>query len=452
MVKKLIPAGLFRTVEPFGHLVEAILENIYYGFPARNLKVIGVTGTAGKTTTSTLITHMLRESGFKVAMMTTIAIDYGDGRGAVHNDTRMTSLGSLKLLQTVKQIKNNKVEWLVLETTSHALAQHRVWGIPYSIVTFTNLSHDNVDYHGSFEKYRTAKLKMFTQCNRNYRGFRTGAVNADDPSGKYFAEAIKIPITYGLENGTIRAEDIKSNPQESIFHVKTGKTDYDIRLKLPGTFNIYNCLAAIGVSETAGLTKKQIELSIASLNSVEGRMNSIDEGQDFGVIVDYACTPDSFDKLFSSVKTLVKGKIICVFGSPGRRDTLKRPIQGEIAGREADVVVLTEEDDRDEDGKKIIDDIAAGVLKTGKVLNQNLFYIHRREDAVDKAIRLAGAGDLVLLLGKGEEQVIITNKPGFSAAAGHVFNEATDTLRRPYNETTVTRASLRKLKINRGLR
>jgi UDP-N-acetylmuramoyl-L-alanyl-D-glutamate--2,6-diaminopimelate ligase len=361
----------------------------------------------------------------------------------------MTSLGSLELLQTIKQIKNNQVEWLVLETTSHALAQHRVWGIPYSIVAFTNLSHDNVDYHGSFEKYRAAKLKMFKQCDRNHRGLRIGVVNADDPSGEYFAKAIKNPITYGLQNGSIQADDIKSNPQESIFHVKTAEQKYDIRLKLPGTFNIYNCLAAIGVAGAAGLTKQQIESSIASLNSVEGRMNSIDEGQNFGLIVDYACTPDSFDKLFSSIKTLVKGKIICVFGSPGRRDTQKRPIQGEIAGREADIVILTEEDDRDEDGMKIIDEIAAGVLKAGKVLNKNLFYVHKREDAVDKAVQLARAGDLVLLLGKGEEQVIITNKPGFSPAPGHVFNEATDTVRRPYNETTVASASLRKL-LNKG--
>src|SRR5665213_755057 len=151
LVKKLIPAGLFAAVEPYGHLTEALLENIVFGFPARKLKVIGVTGTAGKTTTCTLITHMLRESGYRVAMMTTVAIDYGDGRGAQHNTSRMTSLGSLKLLQAIKRMRANRVEWLVLETTSHALVQHRVWGIPYSIVAFTNLSHDNADYHGSFE-------------------------------------------------------------------------------------------------------------------------------------------------------------------------------------------------------------------------------------------------------------------------------------------------------------
>ncbi len=174
IVKKLIPAGLFAAAEPYGHWAEAVLENVAFGFPARKLKVIGVTGTAGKTTVCTLVTHMLRESGYRVAMMTTVAIDYGDGQGAQHNDTRMTSLGSLKLLQAIKKMRAHNVEWLVLETTSQALTQRRVWGIPYSIVAFTNLSHDNFHYHGTFERYRNAKLMLFKQCNRNRQGAAAG--------------------------------------------------------------------------------------------------------------------------------------------------------------------------------------------------------------------------------------------------------------------------------------
>jgi UDP-N-acetylmuramoyl-L-alanyl-D-glutamate--2,6-diaminopimelate ligase len=444
IVKKVIPAGLFSAVEPYGHLMEAVLENIAFGFPARKLKVIGVTGTAGKTTTSTLITHMLRESGYRVGMITTVAIDYGDGRGAQHNTTRMTSLGSLQLLRTIKKMRASKVEWLVLETTSHALAQHRVWGMPYSIVAFTNLSHDNVDYHGTFEKYRAAKLRMFRQCNRNRRGLRIGVVNADDPSGELFARAIAHPVRYGLEAGDLRASDIKLLPTGSQFKATVDEDEYAMVSHLPGTFNVYNCLAAIGVARATGLSKQQIEQSIASLKSVEGRMNSIDEGQDFGVIVDYAVTPDSYNKLFAAVEPVVKGKIITVFGSAGRRDELKRPIQGEIAGQHSGVVILTEEDDRDQDGQKILEEIAAGVEKAGKVRDKDLFLIHKREDAVQKAIDLAQPGDLVLLLGKGEETVIITNKPGFVAKPGQVFNEATDTVRRNYNETVAARTALRK--------
>ena len=443
-VKKVIPAGLFPAIEPYGHLVEAVLENIAFGFPTRKLKVIGVTGTAGKTTTCTLITHMLRESGYKVGMMTTVAIDYGDGRGAQHNESRMTSLGSLKLLRAVKQMRANQVEWLVLETTSHALAQHRVWGVPYTIVAFTNLSHDNVDYHGTFEKYRAAKLRLFKQCNRYRRGKRIGVTNVDDPNGELFAQAIAHPVRYGLNKGDLRAKDIELSMEQSRFRAVIGDDSYDITTHLPGNFNVYNCLAAIGVTRAVGLSKQQIEQGVASLKSVDGRMNIIDEGQDFSVIVDYACTPVGFDKVFATIEPLAKRRVISVFGSPGRRDELKRPLQGEIAGRHSDIVILTEEDDRDQDGQKIMDEIAAGVAKAGKVRDKDLFFIHKREDAVQKAIDLAQPGDMVLILGKGEETVIITNKPGFKPAPGHVFNEATDTIRRDYNDTAAAKAALLK--------
>jgi UDP-N-acetylmuramoyl-L-alanyl-D-glutamate--2,6-diaminopimelate ligase len=444
LIKKLIPRSLFRKIEPYGHWAEAVIENVIYGFPAKNLKVIGVTGTAGKTTVCTQITHMLRENGYKVAMMTTVAIDYGDGKGPVYNTTRMTSVGSLKLLQAIKRMRANNVEWLVLETTSHALAQHRVWGMPYGIVAFTNLTHDNVDYHGSFENYRKAKLMLFQQCNRNRRGLRIGIANTDDPSGQMFADAIANPVTYGLNSGDLRAENLQLSPTESKFTARVGDETYDITTQLPGMFNVYNTLASIGVTRAAGLDKQQIENSVASLKSVEGRMNSIDEGQDFGVIVDYACTPDSFEQVFAAVKPVAKARIITVFGSAGRRDELKRAIQGEIAGKNSDIVILTEEDDRDQDGMKILEDIAVGVEKAGKIRNQNEFLIHQREDAVQKAIDLAQKDDVVLLLGKGEETVIITNKPGFEPGPGHVYNESTDALKRDYNETVAARAALKK--------
>jgi UDP-N-acetylmuramoyl-L-alanyl-D-glutamate--2,6-diaminopimelate ligase len=387
---------------------------------------------------------MLRESGYKVAMMTTVAIDYGDGRGAQHNTSRMTSLGSLKLLQAIKKIQANKVEWLVLETTSHALAQHRVWGVPYSIVAYTNLSHDNVDYHGSFENYRKAKLMLFKQCNRNRRGQRIGVTNADDPSGEMFAQAIENPVRYGLKKGDLRVKDVKLAPSSSKFTATIGDNSYDITTNLPGAFNIYNCLAAIGVARAAGLNKKQIESSIASLKGVEGRMNNIDEGQDFGVIVDYAPTPDAFEQVYAAVKPTANGRIITVFGSAGRRDTLKRPIQGKLAGQNSDIVILTEEDDRDQDGMQIIREIAAGAEEAGKVEGKNMFFVHKREDAVQKAIDLARKDDLVLILGKGEETVIITNKSGFKPAPGHVYNEATDTIKRPYNDTETAKKALQK--------
>jgi UDP-N-acetylmuramoyl-L-alanyl-D-glutamate--2,6-diaminopimelate ligase len=443
IVKKVVPKSLFAKVEPYGHLGEAVIENVMFGFPTRNLKVIGVTGTAGKTSTCTLITHMLRESGYKVAMVTTVAIDYGDGKEPEPNPTRMTSLGSLKLLQAVKRMKANGVEWLVLETTSHALAQHRVWGVPYSIVAYTNLSHDNVDYHGTFERYRAAKLMLFQQCNRNRRGMRTGIVNADDENGQYFAEAIAHPVTYGIQKGDLRASGIELTPSGSSFHAKLDGDDYKITSNLPGEFNVYNTLAAVGVARAVGLTREQIERSIATLKMVEGRMNNIDEGQDFDVIVDYAPNPDAFEKVFAAIKPTVKGRVISVFGTPGRRDELKAPLQGEIAGKNSDIVILTEEDDRDQDGQRLMELCAVGAEKAGKKRGKDLLFIHKREDAVQKAVDLAKKDDMVLLLGKGEERVIITNKPGFKPAPGHIFNESTDTIRRTYNETNAARQALK---------
>jgi len=306
------------------------------------------------------------------------------------------------------------------------------------------LSHDNADYHGSFENYRKAKLMLFRQCNRNRRGQRVGIVNADDPSGEMFARAIKNPVRYGLKNGELRAKDVKLEPTSSKFTAAISEESYDITTHLPGSFNVSNCLAAIGVARAAGLDKRQIEQSITSLESVEGRMNNIDEGQDFSVIVDYAPTPDGFEQVYSAVKPSAKGRIITMFGSAGRRDTLKRPIQGEIASKNSDSVILTEEDDRDQDGIEIIREIAVGAEKAGKVKDKDLFFVHKREDAVQKAIDLAQKDDLVLLLGKGEETVIITNKPGFKPTPGHVYNEATDTIQRPYNDTKAARAALRK--------
>ncbi|HTB49082.1 MAG TPA: UDP-N-acetylmuramyl-tripeptide synthetase, partial [Verrucomicrobiae bacterium] len=322
--------------------------------------------------------------------------------------------------------------------------QHRVWGVPYSIVAFTNLSHDNADYHGTFERYRAAKLMLFQQCNRNRRGKRIGVTNVDDPNGELFAKAIAHPVRYGLEQGDLRAQNVELLMAQSQFRAVIGDDAYDVTTHLPGTFNVYNCLAAIGVARAVGLSKSQIEQGIASLKSVDGRMNSVDEGQDFSVIVDYACTPVGFEKVFATVGPLAKKRVITVFGSPGRRDELKRPLQGEIAGKHSDIVILTEEDDRDQDGQKILEEIATGAEKAGKVRDKDLFFIHKREDAVQKAIDLAQTGDMVLILGKGEETVIITNKPGFTPSPGHVFNEATDTIRRDYNDTAAVKAALPK--------
>jgi UDP-N-acetylmuramoyl-L-alanyl-D-glutamate--2,6-diaminopimelate ligase len=411
IVKKLIPKTLFKAVEPYGHLAEAVLFNAKSGFPGRGLKVIGVTGTNGKTTTSFMIHRMLVENGYKAGLMTTVA--YGVGDDIKPQVEHMTSVDVPTLMKRLKYMKNHGAEWLVLETTSHALAQHRVWGVPYSIAVMTNLTHEHLDYHGTFENYRNAKVKMFKIAGKNRQGLQTGVVNADDPNAEYFAKPVPNVITYGLKKGDLQAKNIKATSTGSSFSVQTPDgANLQIKTNLPGSFNVSNALAVVGVGLALKIPVEGIEKGIASLDAVEGRMTSIDEGQPFSVVVDYAHTPDSFEKLFKDLKPVVKGKLIVMFGSAGRRDEAKRAVQGELAGKYADEVVITEEDDRDMDGLAIMDDIAGGAEKAGKTRQKDLFLVHDRTEAINFALRRAKSkDDTVLLLGKGHEKDILRNGP-----------------------------------------
>lgn len=404
IVKVFIPTTLFKKIEPFGHLIEAVVYNVLYGFPARKMKVIGITGTNGKTTTTYMVHRMLVDAGIKTGMMSTVA--YG-----VDNDIRlqtyhMTNVPVPALMKRLKWMKKQGIEWLVLETTSHALAQNRVWGVPFSVAVMTNVTHEHLDYHGTFESYRDAKRKLFQLANKNKKGLRTGVVNTDDESARLFSSDVLNPIGYGLKSGHIRAENVQLSPSGSTYTAVTDTKSYDITCNIPGSFNVSNSLAAVGVGQALGLTKLQIEQGIAALDGVAGRMTRINEGQDFDVIVDFAHTPDSFEKLFKDLKPVVQGKLIVLFGSAGRRDEAKRAVQGELAGQYADEVVVTEEDDRDIDGQEIMDQIAAGAESAGKVRDKDLFLVHDRTDAIKFAINRATVGDTVLLLGKGHEKTI----------------------------------------------
>ena len=408
VVKAFIPRKLFKTIEPWGHLAEAVLFNIFNGFPAKNLKVIGVTGTNGKTSTCFLIHKMMVEAGYNVGLVTTVG--YGAGNEIKPQIHHMTNVAVPELMQRLKWFKKQGVEWLVLETTSHALAQNRLWGIPFSVAVMTNVTHEHLDYHGSFESYRDAKRKLFRLANKNKKGLRTGVINAEDPSSRFFELDISHPLTYGLKTGEIRATDIKVTSTGSDFTVKIPASkdrQLKIHVNLPGSFNVYNALAAVGVGLALKMEPEQIERGIAALKSVEGRMTAIEAGQPFSVIVDYAHTPDSFEKLFKDLKPVVKGKLIVMFGSAGgQRDKAKRPLQGELAGKYADEVILTEEDDRDTPGIEILNQIAEGARKAGKVLDKDLFLVLDRTEAIKFTLGKAQAGDTVLLLGKGHEKTI----------------------------------------------
>jgi len=425
IVKTLIPKRLFAAVEPTGHLIEAVAMNIRYGFPARKMHIIGVTGTNGKTTTTFYIHRMLHEAGIKVALTSTVA--YGIGDDIQRQIEHATTAKAGVLQKRLKYFAEQGVEWVVVEASSHGLAQNRTWGVPFEVAVLTNITHDHLEYHGTFENYREAKRRLFKIANKH--GLRFGVVNADDPSAEIFAKTVENSTTYGISAGQLKATSLDLKSTGSTYTATIENDTYSISTHIPGEFNVSNSLAAVAVGRKLGLSKEQIEKGIAALESVEGRMNAIDEGQHFKVIVDFASTPDGFEKFFSSVRPLVKGKLIAVFGSAGRRDEAKRAEQGKIAGSYADIVIATEEDDRDEDGSKILAQIAEGAAVAGKVENETLFLVADREEAIGFALtQVVNSEDMVVFLGKGHEKTI-------ERADGEY----------PWNESEVVRSALQEL-------
>ena len=378
------------------HVGKAAIFGALYGFPARRLKVIGVTGTNGKTTTSFMIWKMLNNSGHKAGVMTTV----GWGVEEINEQMEhMTTVDSLPLNKRIKTIAKSGAEYLVLELTSHAMAQHRDLGIPIDVAVMTNVTHEHLDYHKTFERYRDAKRKLFKKA-------KYGVINADDPSAKYFESDIADYITYGVEKGMMKAEKIKLKP-DGVEYVIPSEDNLKIKTKIAGNFNVYNSLACVAVGKRLGLSDEEIQKGINALEEVEGRMVTIDGGQDFTAIMDYAHTPDSFEKLLPDMKKATKGRLIVVFGSAGgRRDPSKRKPMGEIAGKYADIVILTEEDDRDTPGDEILEMIAEGAREHGKKDNKDLFKILDRPTAILEGCKMAKKGDTILFLGKGNEKTI----------------------------------------------
>lgn len=408
MAERALKGSLYNKAVLPKHFGVAVAENVKHKFPARGLRVIGVTGTNGKTSTCFMLHKMLVTAGYKAGLMSTVSYGVGDKlEPQIHH---MTSQPIGLLFERLKKMKSAGMDILVLEVTSHALAQFRTMGIPIDIAIMTNVTHEHLDYHGSFEAYRAAKRKLFKQANATKSGLQLGIVNADDENAGYFADAIKNVMAYSLEKTDDPAvaypQELELTPKGSRYTtVIKGKT-LKIVCNLPGSFNVANSLAVACAGVALGLESSSIEKGIAALKTVEGRMNRIDEGQNFDVIVDFAHTPDSFEKLFKDLRPVVTGRLISLFGSAGRRDEAKRAVQGEIAGRYSDIVVVTEEDDRDIDGHKIMNQIASGAENAGKVRNKDLYLILDRTEAIEFALRHAEAGDTVLLLGKGHEKTI----------------------------------------------
>ncbi|MBQ1344588.1 UDP-N-acetylmuramoyl-L-alanyl-D-glutamate--2,6-diaminopimelate ligase [Candidatus Saccharibacteria bacterium] len=407
-----------EAVLPY-HWLKSAIYGVANGFPAKKLRVIGVTGTNGKTTTCFMVWKMLNEAGHKAGVMTTV----GWGVDKIEKQIEhMTTVDCGDMNRRIKKIIDDGAEFLVLEISSHALSQFRDLGIPIEIAVMSNVTHEHLDYHKTFERYRDAKRKLFKKAKH-------GVINADDRSASFFSTDVEDKLTYGIKHGKVKATEIKLKADGVEYIVKQqGKDDLRIQTQIAGEFNVYNSLAAVCVGRILGLKDSEIADGIYALESVEGRMMSINEGQDFSVIIDFAHTPDAFEKLFDSLRGTVDGRIIVVHGGAGRRDEAARYERGEIMGREADIIIITEDDSRDEDPMRIAGMFVEGAEREGKTKDKDLFIEIDRPKAVELAFKKAKKGDLVLLLGKGHEKTLLRG-------TGEI----------PYLEEDIARKTLKKL-------
>jgi|WetSurMetagenome_2_1015567.scaffolds.fasta_scaffold38166_3 UDP-N-acetylmuramoyl-L-alanyl-D-glutamate--2,6-diaminopimelate ligase len=389
------------------HKMRAVAAAIYYGFPSRYLNVIAVTGTKGKTTVSNLITSVLNEAGYKVGMASTILFQVGDRRWA--NTTKITTLGPFFLQKLLREMVNEKCTHAVIEVTSHALLQNRIWGINVDTAILTNVGEDHLEYHGGFENYLRTKGMLFAKLNRSARKPRipkVSIINRDDANFAYFDQFLADKkYTYGFENGTCFASDMTSTAKGASFVLHVPNNKIEVNLGMPGQFNVYNALAAGTVALANNISLTVVKEALEKASTIPGRLEAIDCGQKYSIIVDFAHTEDSLEQLLSLYKTLTKEKLYVVFGATGGgRDKGKRPKMGKVADNYADVVILTDDDPYEEDEWKIIENIAAGINRKE---GDNFWKIPHREEAIKLALTMAKEGDTVVLAGKGAEEVMM---------------------------------------------
>lgn len=405
VAKQIIPAGMVRGAANNFHFLEAALANLRHGFPAKGMRVIMVTGTNGKTTTAAYLGSILKESGKKVGVLTTAYFEINGQR--FDNDQNFTVLHPNVLQSKLAEMKKHGVDTLVLEVTSHAIEQHRVWGVPCEVAVMTNLTQDHLDYHGTMEAYAATKAKLFKAKPRYI------VLNHDDEWFDYFDQFPpgEQSITYGthadadcqLKGAKLHREG--SQAQVEIDH----QTKLELVVHMPGKFNVYNAMAAASAAYVLHVGTEAIESGIEAVEGIPGRQQRVDEGQNFEVLVDYAHTPDALEQLLSSLRHMGKkrGRVILVFGACGDRDQGKRPIMGEVAAEYADHIIVTDEESYSEDPAEIRTMIMDGITKA-KAEDKTEEIADRRE-AIAKALEMARRADTVVITGMGHEQFRVVN-------------------------------------------
>ena len=374
----------------------------FFDYPANRMRMVGVTGTNGKTTTTHMIRHILKAQGFKVGVIGTVHIMIGDTSYPIHN----TTPDVVDLQHILHQMVQENMEYCVMEVSSHALALGRVSGVEFDTAVFTNLTQDHLDFHKTFENYLAAKCKLFEQVSapNQVKDNKGAVINIDDSYGYRVMEKTTAPtITYStLGKGTLNASDVHMSTKNSQYTVNYKGESYPVSMNTTGLFNVYNTLAAIGACLQEGISMEAIDTALKTFSSVPGRFELIEEGQDFAVVVDYAHTPDGLQNILETAKAIKENRIIIVFGCGGDRDATKRPIMGRIAAEYGDKIYVTSDNPRTEDPVQIVKDVEVGVKEALREGTSYEVIVDRRE-AINHAIHDAKAGDIVIIAGKGHE-------------------------------------------------
>ena len=381
----------------------------FYDHPGRKLTVIGVTGTDGKTTTSNMLYQILKTTGIRAGLISTVNAMIGDE--VIDTGFHVTTPEAPDVQRYLALMVEAGLTHVVLETTSHGLAQHRVTGSEYDIAVVTNVTHEHLDYHGTYESYLAAKGLLFQLLAKTHQkeqgNINFAVLNADDRSFKYLSSLVKGEnITYSVDGkGTLNAEAIQPSALGIDFTARGENFTASIHCPIPGMFNVSNCLAALGAAVSGlGIAPEVAAAGIASMPGVPGRMETIDLGQDFTAIVDFAHTPNALKAALEAVRPMTKGRVIAVFGSAGLRDREKRRMMADVSVRSADVTILTAEDPRTESLDDILEEMAGAAKAAGGVEGETFFRVPDRGDAIRMGVKMAQPGDIVIACGKGHEQ------------------------------------------------
>jgi UDP-N-acetylmuramoyl-L-alanyl-D-glutamate--2,6-diaminopimelate ligase len=383
----------------------------FYAHPGNDLGVIGITGTDGKTTTSYLVDALLRANGLRTGLIGTVAIRIADE--LVEHDTRQTTPESLDVHRLLSEMRDASVDWAVLEATSHGLALYRLDDCPFDVAVVTNVTREHLDFHGTIEAYRAAKARLLERAAAGAdREHPSGAViNADDEGARSIVgSAGSLPVTWFSlreRDASVYGHTISPHQRGTRFVLSINGNEVDVDLKLMGSYNVQNALAAAGVGRILDFDLDAIRVGLESLSHVPGRLQRIESGQPFSVVVDYAHSPASLKETLTLLRNVTPGRVIAVFGSAGERDRGKRPVQGRVSAELSDFSIFTSEDPRFEDPDEIIREIAEGAKSAGAAEGRDFLCIEDRRTAIESAIDYAGDGDTVLLAGKGHEQCMI---------------------------------------------